>query len=136
MTDAYLDTLLEDQFGASSGHAFYLGLISSTGYTGVDKANDTMASHTGWSEVTAVTATRPLWSPGAATGQEITNPTPAAFLPTADGEAVGFFVTTDATTGGVGGTLVDMVLFNEPAGLYAGETFQVTWVNVARDIGN
>jgi hypothetical protein len=136
MTDAYLNTILEDQFGASSGNTFYLGLISSTNYTGVDKANDTMSSHGGWQEFTSVGGTRPTWTPGNVTDQEITNPTAASFTPQSDGEAVGFFVTTNSSVGGTSGTLVDLVLFSEAQELVSGEPFQVTWNNKARDIGN
>jgi len=136
MTDAYLNTILEDQFGASSGNTFYVGLISSTNFTGIDKANDSMSSHPGWQEFTSVGGTRPQWVPGTVTDQQITNPTAASFTPTDDGEAVGFFITTNSSVGGIGGTLVDMILFAEAAELISGEAFTVDWINNARDIGN
>ena len=136
MTDAYLNTVLEDQFGLSGGNTFYLGLISSTNYTGVDKANDTMSSHGGWQEFTSVGGTRPTWTPGTVTDQEITNPVAASFTPSADGEVVGFFVSTNSSVGGTSGVLVDLVLFSEAQEIASGEPFQVLWTLRARDIGN
>lgn len=136
MTDAYLNTILDNQFGAGSGINYYIGLISSANYTGVDKANDTMLSHAGWEEFTDVTGTRPQWSPGTVTGQQVTNPVAASFTPTADGEVVGFFISTNSTVGGTGGTLVDLVLFTDPSLVYSGEPFKVTWNLTASDIGN
>jgi hypothetical protein len=95
-----------------------------------------MTSHAGWEEFTDVTGVRPTWTPGSVTDQEVTNPTAASFTPDADGEVVGFFVSTNSTVGGTGGSLVDMVLFSEAQEIVSGEPFQVTWTLNARDIGN
>jgi hypothetical protein len=136
MTDAYLNTVLDNQFGAGAVATYYLGLISSTNYTGIDKSTDSMTSHAGWEEFEDVTGVRPTWTPGSVTDQEVTNPTAASFTPDADGEVVGFFVSTNSTVGGTGGSLVDMVLFSEAQEIVSGEPFQVTWTLNARDIGN
>jgi hypothetical protein len=45
VTDVGANFLLDGAFGAAQNTKFYLGLISSVGYTGIPIAADTMASH-------------------------------------------------------------------------------------------
>ena len=95
-----LDFLLENDLVASS---LYIGL---TDATPTIAAGDTMASHSGWAEVTAYDeAARPAWGQGAASGGVTTNSSAATF--TASGTTIvgGGFLSTNATKGGTAGTL-------------------------------
>lgn len=93
--------------------AFYVGLINATGYTGVS-ALDTMASHLGWTELTAYDeSTRPQVTFGNPSGGTVTNPAIVQFTPNASSTCVGYFITTNATKGGTSGYLIAIGSFAE-----------------------
>lgn len=98
--------LILDNFNAATGAAVYVGL---TGNTPTVAAGDTMASHAGWTEVTAYSqANRVTWNGAAASSQSRTNTaSKAAFTINANGTNIGgAFLTTNNTKGGTSGTLV------------------------------
>ena len=68
-----------------------------------------MASHTGWTENVNYSETNrgnAAWTPSAAAGQSITNPTPVQFTCTVNGTQIaGFFLTTSNAKSGTTGTL-------------------------------
>lgn len=137
MTDSGINDLLTQVFGASGTFGnLYCALIDATNFTGIDKTNDTMASHPGWQEFTSYSeGTRQQWIPGTVSAKSITNPAPAAFTPTAIGSAVGFFITDSSTKGGTTGHLRDIVLFDQLEDILQNESFEVVWTLNARDIG-
>ena len=138
MTDAAINDMLTQVLGASGTFGnLYFGLIDATNYTGIDKTNDTMASHAGWQEYTTYSeGTRQQWVPGVVSSKSIVNPAPAAVTPTVLGQAVGFFITDSATKGGTTGHLRDLVLFDQLEDLLVGEAFEMTWTESMKDIGS
>ena len=137
MTDLYITTILSTMFGSASvSGPFYFGLIDSASYTGFDEASDTMSSHAGWTEFTSYSeSTRVLWVPGTAADESISNPDEASFTPSADGTVVGYFITTGSAKGGTAGSLIEIVLFDEPQGVYNGEIFRVKHTFQGKDMG-
>ena len=98
--------LILDNFNAATGAAVYVGL---TGHTPTIAAGDTMASHAGWTEVTAYSqANRVTWNGAAASSQSRTNSaSKASFTINSDSTNIGgAFMTTNNTKGGSTGTLV------------------------------
>ena len=114
ITSEGLNLALDVLFGAvSKPAAWYVGLISSAGFTGISDS-DTMASHAGWTEFTSYDeASRKSIPFGAASGADITNPTPVEITPSSSADVVGFFVTTNATKGGTTGYLFAASTFDE-----------------------
>lgn len=107
-----------DKYLSGSGYtaAFYLGLISSTGYAAIS-AGDTMASHAGWTEAGATNApaysqaARPTAAWAAASAKTKALSAPAGFTITSAGTLKGAFLTTVATKDGATGTLFSAGLF-------------------------
>lgn len=97
--------------GSAFTAAYYLGLISSTSYTGV-AAGDTMSSHAGWTESTAYSnATRVSVSWNAASSGSKASTT-TTFNINASDTIKGAFLTTVSTKGGTTGTLYSAGLFS------------------------
>jgi hypothetical protein len=117
-----LDFLLENDLVASS---LYIGL---TDATPTIAAADTMASHSGWVEVTTYDeAARPAWGQGAASGGVTTNSSAATFTANDTANVGGGFLSTNATKGGTAGTLFSVKAAsqgNRP--LVAADTLDVT----------
>lgn len=110
---------LLDKYLSGSGYtaAFYLGLISSAGWSAIN-ANDTASSHTGWQE--AATANAPTYSQAnrptmtfnaAAAGNKASNGS-VTFSITANGTAKGAFLSTNSVKDGTGGILFSAGLFS------------------------
>jgi len=101
-----LDDLLDKYFkGSSYTAAHYVGLTDGTPTVA---AADTMASHAGWSEVTAYDeANRPSFTPGSVSGQSVDNSaSKATFTISTNSTTIGgCFLTTDNTKSGTSGTL-------------------------------
>lgn len=109
--------------------SWYIGLISSTGYTTLAAA-DTMASHAGWTEdSTHYTASnRPQWTVGAAASKSSTNSSPVNFAMNLDNTVIkGIFVTSDNTLGGTAGKLWATGLFSADQTLFNGDTLKITY---------
>jgi hypothetical protein len=95
---------------------WYLGLVDNAGFTAFANT-DSMTSHTGWSEVASGNysdATRIAWSPGASSGQTVTNGTTCDFhmTPTSALTVRGLFLVSDSTKGGTAGKLFATAAFS------------------------
>ena len=117
-----LDYLLENDIVAST---LYIGLTDASPTVA---AGDTMASHAGWTEVTAYDeSARPAWGQGAASGGVTTNATAATFTASGTTNVGGGFLTTVATKGGTTGTLFSVKAATEGnRALVAADTLDVT----------
>ncbi len=104
VVDAGINDALDKYFKGSSYNAVhYCGL---TGGSPTFAASDTMASHSGWTEVTAYSAaTRPQVSWGTVSSKQVTS-SAVQFTINADGTTIGgCFLCTNSTKGGTSGTL-------------------------------
>lgn len=120
---------LLDKYLAGSAYtaAWYLGLISSSGYTAV-AAGDTSASHAGWTESTAYSnGTRPAPSWGAAAAGSKAS-TATAFNINGTDTIKGAFLITNSTKGGSTGVLYSAGLFSGgDRAVVNGDTLNVTY---------
>lgn len=101
--------LLDVMFhGTSALGTWYLGLIDNAGYTALaagDTYDNINQAGNGWDEFTNYTddgnadstTTRPTWDEGAASGQSITNSSPAIFDITGSGTVKGVFLVAGAS---------------------------------------
>lgn len=119
--------------GSSYTAAWYIGLYGA-GASNTPNASDTMASHGGWTEVTAYSqATRPACTFGTATTADpsvITNSaSPATFSINGTTTVGGAFLTSDNTKGGTAGTLFSASDFQSPGdrSVVSGDTLTVTY---------
>lgn len=123
-----LDDVLDKYFkGSAYTAAHYVGLMSGTP-TVTD--GDTMASHAGWTEVTAYSeANRQTLTLGSVSGQAVSNSaSKAVFTINADSTTLGgAFTATDNTKGGTTGTLYGAAAFSAGnKGLDNTDVLQVT----------
>lgn len=126
ITAAALLHILETQFrGGTAVTQWYMGPI--TLVSDVSSA-DTMASHAGWTEVTDNydEATRPAWSPPAASGGKLKNTTTTEFTFNAstvcDGIAI---ISQNDKSDLTGGTLWATGKFSTPRTFVAGQQLRV-----------
>lgn len=126
---------MNDKYFTGSGYtaAFYLGLYGEGSFS-TPAAGDTMASHAGWTEVTAYSnATRPQAMFGAATTASpsvISNAgSPAVFNMNGSATVGGAFLTTGNTKGGTTGTLFSAADFGAPGdrAVVSGDTLTLTY---------
>jgi hypothetical protein len=113
-----------DKYFKGSGYtaAWYLGLKG----TGSAAVGDTMASHAGWSEVTAyANATLPAITFGTTSGGSNTA-TVVAFAINGTATVAGAFVTTNSTKGATSGTLYSAGDFGASRSVINGDTLNVT----------
>jgi len=107
-----LDDILDKYYkGSTYTAAFYVGLTDGTPTVA---GADTMASHAGWTEVTAYDeAVRQTLTLGSVSSQSVDNvASKAVFTISADTTTVGGgFITTNSTKGGSTGTLVGAAAF-------------------------
>lgn len=117
VTTVGLNDLL-DKYLAGSAYtaAWYLGLISSVGYSAISTA-DTMSSHAGWTEAGPTNApnysagTRPAISFSAASAGSKASSSAISYTFSATGTIKGCFTTTVSTKDGTTGILYNAVLF-------------------------
>ena len=119
--------------GSSYTAAWYLGLYGAAASNN-PAAGDTMASHAGWTEVTAYSqATRPACSFGAATTADpsvISNSASVAVFSINGTTTVGgAFLTSDNTKGGTTGILFSAADFQSPGdrSVVSGDVINVTY---------
>lgn len=125
ITTVALNHVLDVAMRQQSQLTWKIGLIDNSGFDELAAA-DTMASHAGWTEVTAYTqANRPLWSPGAAASKKIINNTSVQFTMSSNQSINGIFVTSDNTKGGATGTLFCTGSFDSVASMLSGETLKI-----------
>lgn len=108
--------------------AWYIGLISNSGFSVLANA-DTMSSHAGWNESVAYTqTTRTQWSNNSAASKSITNTTTSDYNINADGTVIkGIFVCSDNTKSGTAGQLWSTGLFSSDQTLNNGDILKVTY---------
>lgn len=123
-----LNYLLDTGFRSGSPiTSWYIGLINDSGFSAVS-AGDTMSSHAGWVELQNYDeATRPQWSPAAASGGIAQNSTAISY--TIDGARTvrGLFVTSVNTKGGTTGTLWATAVEAAGRSLTDNQVFQVVY---------
>lgn len=118
-----------DKWLKGSGYtaAFYVGLTDGTPTV---NAADTMASHAGWTEVTAYDeSTREVLTLGSVSSQSVDNSaSKASFTISTNSTTIGgAFLTTDSTKGGTSGTLISAGAFTGgDKTLDDGDTLNVT----------
>lgn len=113
VTDAGLNHLLDVALsGGTQDTTWFVGL---TDGTPTAAAGDTMASHAGWTEVTAYDeAARVAWTDGGVSNKSVDNSaSPAEFTINADSTTVGgAFLVGDSTKSGTTGTLYAIGAFS------------------------
>lgn len=123
LTDA-LDKYLK---GSAYTASFFVGLADGTPTAA---AGDTMASHAGWTEVTAYSeSVRQTLTLGTISSQSVDNSaSKASFSINADSTTIGgAFIATDDTKGGTTGNLYSIAAFTAgDKGLDSGDTLNVT----------
>ena len=88
--------------GATQVTTWYLTLIDNSGYTGVSTA-DTHASHSGWTEFTSFSGSRPAWSPGTPASGALASSAATSFTISAAGNIRGIAVVSLTTKGSTDG---------------------------------
>lgn len=105
---------------------WYVGLISTAGFTAVDDT-DTLASHAGWTEETAYTeATRLEWVP-VANGNILSNSVAISFNFVAEGTLEGILVASDNTKSGSTGSLWATGVFASSRVIPAGTAINIIY---------
>lgn len=133
VTDVGIANLLNEYFRAATQiTAWYIGLVDNSGFVAF-ASSDTMASHSGWSEVSSGNysqSTRVQWSPGAASGGAVVNSTTADHSMT-NGSSLtvkGLFLNSENTKGGTSGTLFSTAAFTGGnQAVNNGDTLKVTY---------
>ena len=121
LTVPALNNVLEVYCRQQANSTWKIGLIDDASFTEL-AADDTMGSHPGWIEnVDYSEGTRPLWGPGAASGQVSINPFGVRFTMTATKTINGLFLSSDAAKSGVAGLLFCTGSFDAPLLMEASE---------------
>ena len=120
--NAGLDDLLDKYFkGSTYTAAWHVGLKG----TGSAAAGDTLASHGGWSEITAYTGDRKSLVLGSVASQSVSNTaSPASFAINGTATVAGAFICVGAT--GTGGILYGTADFGTSRSVIDGDTLNVT----------
>ena len=122
VTNQGLNDVLDKYFkGSSYTAAWHVGLKG----TGSAAAGDTLASHGGWSEVTAYTGDRKALTLGSVSGQSVSNTAnKAEFAINGSATVAGAFVCVGAT--GTGGILYGVADFSTARGVEDGDTLEIS----------
>lgn len=121
--------ILNTEFrNTSQAASWFFGLVNNAAFA-TNPDSDTMVSHAGWTELTAYAeATRPQWSPAAASGGTLTNSSGAVFTFNATNTVHGFFISSNSTKGGTSGVLWSSVPFSTgPMPVESGDEIRVTY---------
>lgn len=115
IVDEGADNILDVQFGGSSqSDPWSFGLIDNASTPVLNNA-DVMASHAGWTELTAYTeGTRQEWDDDAASGRIKTNTTDVEFNINAANTVFGIFLSNNNVKGGTTGILWATAAFITP----------------------
>lgn len=128
-TSAGLNDMLNVYFNSGGQTAtWFIGLINNAGFSALS-ADDTMASHLGWSEFTDYSETvRQTWTPASVGGGSITNSTTSDFTNVSNGNTVyGLFLTTNSTKGGTTGIMWATGAFSVPRTLDSGQILKCSY---------
>lgn len=122
VTNQGLDDILSKYFkGSSYTAAFYVGLKG----TGSAIAGDTLASHSGWSEINPYSGNRPSLTLGSVSGQSVDNSaSKASFTITSDTTVYGAFVANAAS--GTTGVLYGAADFGSARAVLTDDVLNVT----------
>jgi len=122
VVNAGLNDVLDKYFkGSTYTAAWYVGLKG----TGTIAAGDTLASHAGWTEITAYTGDRKALTLGSVSGQSVDNSaSKAVFAINGSATVYGAFLATVAT--GTSGTLYGAADFSGSRAVENGDTLNVT----------
>lgn len=119
------NALLDNTFNAvASAVTWYVGLKG----TGTVAAGDTMASHSGWSEVTAYDeGARPAWTKNgaAASGSTSNSSSKASFTISSTVSVYGAFLSSDSAKSGTAGVLFGAGDFSSSKSLEDGDVLNV-----------
>ena len=116
-----LDYLLTAGFKNGAIANWFVGLKG----TGSAAAGDTIASHGGWSEITAYTGDRKALTLGSVSGQSVSNTaSKAEFAITGSATVAGAFICSAAS--GTSGTLYGVANFASSRGVESDDTLEVT----------
>lgn len=128
IVDVGVNSLLDVTFRNQTQIAsWYMGLVDNSGFTAYANS-DTMSSHSGWGELTAYSeATRPQWSPAAASARAVSNSTPIDFTINGSGTVKGVFITSNNTKSGTTGTLWATASFASTVPVINGDVLKVTY---------
>lgn len=121
-----LTAILQDFFAAGTQKtAWYFGLISSSSFSALS-ADDTLSSHSGWSENTAYSeSVRQQWTPLTVNSGIIVNDTPAVFTFAAETTIRGILIASNSTKGGTTGTIWCTALFGSSRTIPANTTLNL-----------
>jgi hypothetical protein len=126
ITKAGADKVLDATFKTGlTTPAWYVGLINGTpSYS----TNDTMGSHSGWTEDTNYSeSVRQTWTPGSVSNQSVDNSaSKAVFSINATTTIKGAFLVDNSTKGGSTGTLYSEASFATAQSMSNGQTLSVT----------
>ncbi|NJL70156.1 MAG: hypothetical protein HC888_00480 [Candidatus Competibacteraceae bacterium] len=107
--------------------SWFIGLINNNSFSTLSSA-DTMASHSGWTELTDYTeSTRQTWSPGTASGGSISNTSVASFTINANSAINGAFMASSSGKLATTGILYSTGSFATVQNLIAGQVLRVTY---------
>ena len=116
----YLDATLKT--GVTSP-LWYVGLKG----VGTVVADDTVASHAGWAELTGYTqSTRPQWVSGTISNGSLSNNPAAVFTINATATIAGAFMANNNTKGGTAGILLGAGDFSSSRAVESGDTLNIT----------
>lgn len=122
VTNAGLNDILDKYFkGSTYTAAWYVGLKG----TGSAAAGDTLASHAGWSEITAYTGNRKALTLGTVASQSVDNSASKASF-AINGSATVFGGFTASVDTGTSGTLYGAADFSSSRAVESGDTLEVT----------
>jgi hypothetical protein len=103
-----------------------IGLIDGSG-TPALAAGDTLGGHPGWNEFTNYAGNRPAWGQGSASGQSLTNATPASYTIGGTGSLYGIFIAS-VVTGGTGSDILwSTAAFSAPVPVAGGDIMKSTY---------
>jgi len=106
---------------------WYIGIVNASGFSAFN-ATDVMTSHAGWVEFTGYSqANRVTWTSGAASGQSVTNSSPAVFDMTGTATLHGVFITSNNVKSGTSGKLWATAPFNADINVVNGDELKVTY---------
>ncbi len=129
VVDTGLNSILDVYFHAATQiTTWYVGLKGA----GTIAVGDTLASHSGWSEITDYTGDRKEYVEAAASGKSITNSaSPASFSIDGTATVAGAFLCSVATT--TSGTLFSAIDFAASRSVASGDTLNVSYTFTSAD---
>jgi hypothetical protein len=112
------------QIGSTS---WYIGLIDNSGSPAL-AAGDLLSSHAGWTEFTGYSGSRPAWGQGSASGQAVTNASPATFSITATSDTLyGIFIASVASGGSSSDILWSTAAFSATVPVASGDSMKCSY---------